>query len=92
MKSYKLIIKGKVQGVFFRATAFELATQLGLKGFAMNLPSGDVHIEAEGDEVSLEEFINWCHQGPEHARVEEVIKEEQALQQYKSFAVRYYYD
>ncbi len=92
MRSFKLIIKGKVQGVFYRATAFELATKLNLKGFAMNLPDGNVHVEAEGDSVALEEFIDWCRKGPEMARVDEIEITAQDIKDYKSFSVKYYYD
>jgi len=92
MKSLKLIIKGKVQGVFYRATAFELATKLNLKGFAMNLPDGNVQIEVEGEAGAIEEFISWCRKGPEMARVDEVEIITQEIKDYKSFSVKYYYD
>ena len=91
MKSLKLIVKGKVQGVFYRATALELATKLHLNGFAMNLPDGDVHIEVEGEHAAIEEFINWCRKGHEHARVDEILITEQGKKDFKNFSVKYYY-
>ena len=63
---------GRVQGVFFRASARDQARRLGLAGFARNEPDGSVFIEVEGDEQALERFVAWCHYGPPDARVERV--------------------
>ncbi len=62
-------IQGKVQGVFFRASAREVARQLGLTGYVQNCEDGSVHIEVEGPEQELHQFLKWCHQGPASARV-----------------------
>ena len=56
MEHYQFRITGKVQGVFYRQTAMEKATELGLKGFARNEPDGSVYIEAEVALDALEKF------------------------------------
>ncbi|MCB0308894.1 MAG: acylphosphatase [Bdellovibrionales bacterium] len=72
MKRIHAIIHGKVQGVFFRATARDKARALELKGFVRNLPDGSVEIEAQGETALIEVFLRWCHNGPPQARVEKV--------------------
>ncbi len=67
-----IIVKGHVQGVYFRATAIEVAREAGLSGTVRNTPAGTVEIVAEGAEEAVEELIRWCHTGPETARVDSV--------------------
>ena len=76
MKTYYIIVSGDVQGVFFRASAKEKADELGIVGYAKNLPDGDVEIVAQGREEALEHLISWCNHGPESATVENVEAEE----------------
>lgn len=75
-KHLNIYIFGKVQGIFFRATASEEAEKLGIKILAENKPDGSVYIEAEGEEEKLDEFIKWCHTGPSLAKVEKVEVDE----------------
>ncbi|RYY40976.1 MAG: acylphosphatase [Chitinophagaceae bacterium] len=70
-----LRITGKVQGVFYRATALTVARELGLRGWVRNNPDGSVESLASGDEAKVEAFITWCRRGPEEAIVDEVIVE-----------------
>ncbi len=88
----RLRIKGRVQGVFFRATARDVARKLGLTGFVKNLSDGNtVLAEAQGPTDKIQEFIKWCHQGPPAARVDEVIVERiSPIEDEPSFEVRYY--
>ncbi|HEV2107737.1 MAG TPA: acylphosphatase [Thermomicrobiales bacterium] len=65
-------VTGRVQGVFFRATAKEWAEALGLAGFAKNEPDGSVLLVVEGDPASLDRFVAWCQVGPPDAEVEGV--------------------
>lgn len=65
-------IYGKVQGVFFRHSAREKALELALFGFIRNEPDGTVYAEAEGEAEDLKLFLEWCHKGPEAAKVEKV--------------------
>ena len=72
VKTVHLIIKGKVQGVFYRASAKEMAMKAQLTGWVRNTKSGDVEILATGREEDLNQFITWCGAGPAKARVEDV--------------------
>ena len=73
MQTVHLVIKGKVQGVFFRATAKEVANEMGIKGWVKNMPGGHVEVLASGDKEQLEKFIEWCRSGPKRAAVKELI-------------------
>ena len=73
MPTTHLLIKGKVQGVFYRAAAKDIALRLGVTGWIKNTDNGDVEAEIFGSEQQLQNFINWCKQGPAKARVNEVI-------------------
>ncbi|GGM91179.1 acylphosphatase [Thermus composti] len=66
------LVKGKVQGVGYRAFAQRKALELGLSGYAENLPDGRVEVVAEGPKEDLEVFLQHLRQGPRLARVEEV--------------------
>ena len=66
MQHLNIRISGKVQGVFYRASAVKEAERLNIKGFARNEPDDSVYIEAEGDEDALESFLSWCAKGPPH--------------------------
>ena len=66
------IVSGRVQGVFFRASAREEALRLGLGGWVRNLPDGGVEVEAIGPTDRLQAFLLWLHGGPAAARVEGV--------------------
>jgi acylphosphatase len=87
MKTVRLIIKGKVQGVFYRATAKDVADLLGIKGWVKNLPHSNVEITATATEELLQKFISWCKQGPPKARVDEVVVEELSLEEFKGFKI-----
>ncbi|MCW7074106.1 MAG: acylphosphatase [Methanophagales archaeon] len=67
-----VIIKGRVQGVFFRSSTQDEAIRLGLTGWVRNCPDGSVEAVFEGDKKVIEEIIKWCHKGPPWARVNEV--------------------
>ena len=87
MKTIRLIIKGQVQGVFYRATAKDVADLIGIKGWVRNLPDDNVEITATATEETLQKFIDWCKQGPPKARVEDVVIEELDLQEFNNFKV-----
>jgi len=82
-----ITIKGKVQGVFFRASTKAVADQLGVKGWVKNEANGDVFIEAEGDKMAMEMFMDWCHEGPEKAEVTSVESHEGELKNYRNFDI-----
>ena len=87
MKTVRLIIKGKVQGVFYRATAKDIADELGIKGWIKNLTDRNVEVRATATEETLPKFIDWCKQGPPKANVDEVIIEELDLQDFNGFRI-----
>lgn len=74
----RLIIRGRVQGVFYRASTRETAKKLGVVGWVRNLEDGSVEIVAEAGEGSLERFIDWCRTGPPDAGVSDVEVESES--------------
>jgi acylphosphatase len=74
----RLIIEGRVQGVWFRDSTRTEARRIGVKGWVKNLPDGNVEVLAEGPEDKTEKFIKYCHKGPPNAKVISVkeIREE----------------
>ena len=73
MATIHLIIKGKVQGVFYRKNAREEALSLGVTGWIRNKDDGDVEAMVSADPGKLVQFEKWCKQGPRLAEVNEVI-------------------
>lgn len=73
---YHLIIKGRVQGVGYRMSAYDAAVDLGLTGWVRNRRDGSVEVIAESDKEKLEQFVLWAKLGPAYATVSEVITEE----------------
>lgn len=65
-------ISGRVQGVYFRAGTRQRATQLGLTGYAKNLPDGRVEVFAVGELAALEQLSQWLWRGPPAASVTDV--------------------
>jgi acylphosphatase len=83
-------VTGRVQGVYYRSTAREVAIELGLTGWVRNVPDGSVEIVAEGEKEKIEEFIKWCWKGPPLAIVKNLeVKWEEYKNEFKSFEVRY---
>jgi len=72
MTRAELVISGRVQGVFYRASAQQEAQRLGLHGEIRNLPGGEVEAIVEGEKSRIDEFIAWCRRGPPAAEVEDV--------------------
>lgn len=68
-----LLIKGKVQGVFFRQSMRDVAAYYGVRGWVRNLPDGrTVEAVLEGEEEAVKKVVEWAHYGPPGARVERV--------------------
>jgi acylphosphatase len=68
----KAVIRGEVQGVGFRWSVQRKAAELGLTGYAENLPDGSVRVEAEGDPDRLDQLEAFLHQGPRWAEVQDL--------------------
>jgi acylphosphatase len=75
MEAARFLVSGRVQGVGFRASARHRALELGLTGYARNLPDGRVEAFAQGRPEAIEAFAQWLRLGPPMARVDEVLME-----------------
>lgn len=85
----QILVKGKVQGVFYRKSAKNVADQLMLTGWVKNLQNGQVEIYAQGSEDLVNQFIEWCHKGPENAVVTDIqVKETTPFKENKFTIVR----
>ena len=71
-KRINLVVTGRVQGVFYRATAQREAKKSGLTGWVKNRHDGSVEIIAEGEEDAVKDFLAWAQEGPSTARVDRV--------------------
>ena len=91
MKALHLVISGRVQGVWFRASTREVALRLGILGWVRNMPDGSVETHIQGEDDAVEQMLDWCRQGPLGARVDCVDITDALIQmEYRSFSIRYY--
>lgn len=81
MKSIEIIVSGKVQGVFFRASTEHKARALNITGIVRNMPDKTVLIRATGNDSALDELVAWCQIGSAGAQVAEVSTKEIPLQE-----------
>lgn len=88
IKHVSIRVKGKVQGVFYRASTKAKADGLSISGFVRNESDNSVYIEAEGEEVKLDELIAWCKQGPPLARVQHCEVEQGPIEGYLGFFIQ----
>jgi acylphosphatase len=65
----RIVISGRVQGVYFRASTRDVARAQRLSGWVRNRMDGDVEAVVEGEKDAVQAFIVWCHEGPPGARV-----------------------
>ena len=65
-------VSGRVQGVFYRASARQRAQELGCRGYAHNLPDGRVEVLAVGEPAAVHALVEWLRRGPPAAHVTEV--------------------
>jgi len=82
-----VVVRGRVQGVFFRKATAETAGRLGVSGWVRNLSDGRVELEAEGTVEAVEALLAFCRRGPEQALVEEVVVAHHPLQGDAGFRV-----
>ena len=74
----RILVSGRVQGVFYRDSCRQEASRLGVSGSARNLEDGRVEVIAAGDEKAVAELVEWCKQGPPHASVDVIEIEDLA--------------
>lgn len=88
MVTKHILVKGKVQGVFFRQSTREKARALSLNGSVKNMEDGrTVEIFITGDEEQLATFIKWCHEGPPLAKVQSVQVSNSPLLMFNDFSI-----
>ena len=86
MKTLRLVIHGRVQGVFFRDTMRSEAQRLGTAGWVRNNSDGTVEAAVQGESAAVDAIVRWAHRGPQRAQVERVDIEPDAGD-YTSFEV-----
>ena len=85
-----VIVRGRVQGVYFRASTRNRARQFGLAGWVRNCPDGSVELIAEGDKEKLIQLVTWCHEGPSGAVIADVnVEWQEGTGEFVGFAVKY---
>ena len=88
--SVRLIVRGKVQGVYFRFNMRQVAMKNSVVGWVRNLPDGNVEALLEGNKEDVNQVVQWSKIGPENARVDEVKMDYgQYMGKYKDFIIRY---
>jgi acylphosphatase len=85
---WKLFVTGKVQGVYYRNSAKQIADELGVSGWVKNEADGAVCVEVEGEVDVLKQFVAWCRRGPSAAVVDYVKIEQGQLKNYSGFEIR----
>jgi acylphosphatase len=84
----RVVVHGRVQGVFFRDTARRMAEQRGLAGWARNVPDGTVEAVFEGEPEAVERLVAFCREGPRGAAVERVEVFDEEPEGMRGFSVR----
>jgi acylphosphatase len=88
MRCVRVRISGRVQGVFFRTSCRERASELGVSGWVRNRVGGDVEALFEGPDDDVERMIAWCREGPPFAHVDRVEVSEEAPSGAEGFRIR----
>ena len=90
MKRANIQVHGFVQGVFFRSNTIKMAGELGLKGYAKNMPDGTVEIVAEGPKDNINKFVDYCKKSPGSSKVSKIdVKFGKANNEFDGFAIKY---
>lgn len=88
-KRVEINVFGRVQGVFFRGEAQKVAKELGLTGWTKNDTDGSVRIIAEGDEGTLQKFMEWCRKGTAFSKVENIeVEWKGATNEFNDFKIK----
>jgi len=88
VKRAEVVVRGAVQGVFFRVETRDRARSLGLAGWVRNAPDGSVEAVFEGDDERVESMVDWCRRGPRGARVQDVDVTWTEVQSEDGFSIR----
>ena len=88
MIRYRVLVSGRVQGVFFRDTCRRMAERHGVSGWVRNLPDGAVEAVFEGPDAEVGHLVDWSRHGPRAAVVEDVRVEAEPPEGLSGFRVR----
>ena len=84
----RVVVEGRVQGVFFRDSCRREAVAAGLAGWARNLHDGRVEVMIEGPRAAVDRMVAWCRSGPSRARVTEVHVSDEEPEGLHDFRIR----
>ena len=88
MRSVKIKVFGKVQGVFYRVSTQRQAQKYGIKGWVKNCDDGTVEACFQGNESAIKALLDWCKKGPEYAIVECIQRSQINEKVYEQFTIR----
>ena len=90
MKKVRVMVTGRVQGVWFRSSTADKAMELGVNGYVRNLPDGNVEFVAIGSDEKVDALIEWAKDGPQLAKVDEVrVRPLDTDEEFTGFRVAY---
>ena len=84
----RVVVRGRVQGVFFRGTIAEAAARTRVEGWVRNLPDGNVEAVFEGEPAAVEALVALARQGPQYAQVAGLDVYEESPEGERGFQVR----
>ena len=88
MVRYRVLVSGRVPGVFFRATCRRLALAHGVSGWVRNLPDGELEAVFEGRAQDVDRLVEWAHHGPSRAMVAHVAVQAEPPEGLTTFVIR----
>jgi acylphosphatase len=88
MVRYRVLVSGRVQGVYFRDTCWQLAVQRGVRGWVRNLPDGRVEAVFEGPADDVQDLVDWARHGPRAAVVADVSVQAEPPEGLGAFQIR----
>ncbi len=88
MVRYRVLVSGRVQGVYFRDTCWRLAVERGIRGWVRNLPDGRVEAVFEGPAGDVQHLVDWARQGPRAAVVADVAVQTEPPEGLGAFQIR----
>lgn len=86
-KRRRIVVSGRVQGVWYRGSMLERAREAGVAGWVKNLPDGRVEAVVEGPSAAVDAVIEWCRHGPPGAQVRDLRTLEEAPQGLSGFNI-----
>ena len=88
VEALHIVVKGRVQGVWYRGGTEARAKELSIAGWVRNCPDGTVEIHAEGERKNLDQLLEWCKKGPPAAEVTGVESKVVSIEGMETFLIR----